>query len=165
MVIWLIGISGAGKTTLGKQLVQHYRALGKPSYLIDGDAVRAFFAGDLGYSREARMENIKRIILAAHVCDQNDIVTVVANIAPFETLRSFARRKIENYHEIYLKKDIRVSMARDVKGVYGANRDTGELVGLGQTFDEPLHSDLTLEIDRYTEQQALAEILSYLEGK
>lgn len=165
MVVWLIGISGAGKTTLGKQLVAHYQAQGKSAYLIDGDAVRSFYDNDLGYSREERMENIRRIILAAHVCNENGVVTVVANISPFEELRRFARSKIQDYREIYLKKNIQISMDRDVKGVYRANRDTGELVGLGQAFDEPEHSDLTLEIDQYTEQEALEAILTCLEGE
>lgn len=165
MVIWLIGISGAGKSTLGKRLVQHYHGQGKQTYLIDGDAVRNFFDNDLGYSREARMQNIKRILFAAHVCDQNGIITVVANISPFEELRAMARQKIQGYHEIYLKRDLRVSMQNDVKGVYRENLDKTALVGVDLAFDEPQNSDLTLEIERYTEQEALEAILSYLNEK
>lgn len=163
MVIWLIGISGAGKTTLGNALVAHYRAQGRQSYLIDGDAVRSFFDNDLGYSRQERMENIRRIILAAHVCDENGVVTVVANISPFEELRRFARQKIRGYHEIYLKRDVRLSRARDVKGVYQAHGDS-EMVGLGQAFDEPEHPDLTIDTGSCTEAEALARILALLEG-
>lgn len=160
-----MGISGAGKTTLGKRLIKHYRELGKQAYLIDGDDVRNFFDNDLGYSKEARMQNIKRIIFAAHVCDENDIVTVVANISPFEELRRFARKKIKGYNEIYLKRDLQVSMKNDVKGVYRDNLDKTALVGVDLAFDEPKNSDLTLEIEHYTEEQAFDAILSCLQKK
>ena len=75
MVIWLIGISGSGKTTLGNRLKQYLGSLNKKSYLIDGDVIREFFDRDLGYSREDRRQNIKRIALAAYVLSKNGIIT------------------------------------------------------------------------------------------
>lgn len=165
MVIWLIGISGAGKSTLANELKKHYDELGIKNYIIDGDDVRHFFDNDLGYSREAREMNIKRIILAAHVLDQNDIVTIVANIAPFEHLRSFARTKIKGYVEIFLRKDLQISMQNDVKKVYEKNAETGDIIGVNIGFDEPLNSDLTLDIDRLTVQEATDTILDFISKK
>ena len=73
MIIWLIGISGAGKTTIGRKLEAHFNELGVKNYLLDGDEVRDLFDRDLGYSDAEREANIKRIILGAYLLDRNDI--------------------------------------------------------------------------------------------
>ena len=93
MIIWLIGISGAGKTTIGRRLAAHFNTLGVKNYLLDGDEVRDLFDRDLGYSDAEREANIKRIILGAYLLDRNDIVGIVCNISPLEHLRALARRK------------------------------------------------------------------------
>ena len=77
MILWLIGISGAGKTTLGRKLEKHFERLGKKCYLLDGDDVRDFFDRDLGYSDADREANIKRIILGAYILDKNDIIGII----------------------------------------------------------------------------------------
>src|SRR3989338_2385143 len=113
MVIWLIGISGAGKTTLGVRLKVYLDSLGKRTFIIDGDLVRDFFENDLGYSVPDRKTNIKRIMLAAHVLSQNNVTTIVCNIHPFEELRRFARRHIKDYNEVYLRRSIEASQKND----------------------------------------------------
>src|SRR3990170_7012687 len=101
MVIWFIGISGAGKTTLGKKLQQYFDDARKKSFLIDGNLARSFFDNDLGYSKKDRVANIKRITFAAHVLGQSDVITIVCCISPFESLRELARKRIKDYNEIY----------------------------------------------------------------
>ena len=165
MVIWLIGISGAGKTTLGLRLQEHFKSKGNQSYLLDGDEVRAVFDGDLGYSREDREANIKRIILAAYALDRCGIAAIVCNISPFQHLRDLARTKITGYHEIYLKKDLNVSMKHDVKGVYGENQGRTDLIGLEIGFDEPLHPDLVIEVDKEPVGESLSKIIRYIEER
>ena len=71
--------------------------------MIDGDQVRGFFNSDLGYSKKNREENIKRIIYAAHVLEEANIIAIVCNISPFQNLRDLCRQKFKNYSEIYLK--------------------------------------------------------------
>lgn len=165
MVIWLIGISGAGKTTIGKRLEEHFNNLNIKNYLLDGDEVRDLFDRDLGYSDEERETNIKRIILGAYLLDKNDIIGIVCNIAPLEKLRALARTKIIGYNEIYLKKDINMSMKNDVKGVYRENVGKTQIVGIDATFDEPLHSDLILEVDSLTEEETYQAVLNYIVEK
>ena len=92
MVVWLIGISGAGKSTLGVKLKRYYESNNVKTFLLDGDIVRDFYDNDLGYSREDRIANIKRIMLSAYVLEQNGIVPIVCNISPFEHLRCFCRK-------------------------------------------------------------------------
>ena len=165
MIIWLIGISGAGKTTIGRRLEEHFNRIGVKNYLLDGDEVRDLFDRDLGYSDAEREANIKRIILGAYLLDRNDIAGIVCNISPLEHLRALARRKIAGYNEIYLKKDLSISMKNEVKGVYRANAGKTQIVGIDATFDEPRHPDLTLEVDRMSEEETYQAVLGYIADK
>ncbi len=165
MVIWLIGISGAGKTTIGRRLETYFNELGKKNYLLDGDEVRDLFDRDLGYSDAEREANIKRIILGAYLLDRNDIIGIICNIGPLEKLRQLSRKKIAGYNEVYLKKDLQTSMRNDVKGVYGANMGKTQLVGIDATFDEPQNPDLVLEVDKMTEEETFQVIVDYIVNK
>ena len=165
MIIWLIGISGAGKTTIGRRLEEHFNRLNIKNYLLDGDEVRDLFDRDLGYTDAEREANIKRIILGAYLLDKNDIVGIICNISPLEHLRSLARKKIAGYNEIYLKKDLGISMKNDVKGIYRENAGKTQIVGIDATFDEPQHPNLVLEVDRMTEQETYHAVLDYIVKK
>lgn len=165
MVIWLIGISGAGKTTLGAPLKEYFEDKGIKSYMLDGDEVRSVFDNDLGFSREDREANIKRIILAAYALDRCGIAAIVCNISPFQHLRDLARTKIEGYNEIYLKKELAVSIENDVKGVYNENKGKTQLIGVEIGFDEPKYHDLLIEVDKESVDESLARIIRYIEEK
>lgn len=165
MVIWLIGISGAGKTTIGRKLEEHFKAIGKKCYLLDGDEVRDLFDRDLGYSDEEREANIKRIILGAYLLDKNDIIGIICNIGPLEHLRQLARRKIAGYNEIYLKRDLNASIKNDIKGMYRENMGRTPIVGIDATFDEPRTPDLILETDRLTVTESYQAVLHYIVEK
>ena len=165
MILWLIGISGAGKTTIGKRLEKHFNYIGKKCYLLDGDEVRDLFDRDLGYSDADREANIKRIILGAYLLDRNDIIGIICNIGPLEHLRQLARKKIAGYNEIYLKKDLQISMKNDVKGVYADNMGKTQIVGIDATFDEPRMPDLVLEVDKMSEDETYQAVLDYVVNK
>jgi len=165
MVIWLLGISGAGKSTLGNLLSEELKIRKIPSYLIDGDEVRSFFESDLGYSKEERIANIKRIIFGSYVLSRAGIFTIVCNISPFEELRNFCRRKIPNYFQVYLKKSIDQSIRSDVKEVYKRNIGKTNIVGMDLQFEEPTENDLVLEIDSLSIDQAIKFILTQLQLK
>ncbi len=164
MVIWLIGISGAGKTTLGNKIHNHYVKKNQKSFIIDGDIVRSFYNNDLGYTKEDRIANIKRIMLSAYVLEKNGIIPIVCNISPFENLRNFAREKFENYQEIYLKKNIQDAKSNDVKEIYKNNLHKTDLVGIDMVFEEPQYSNLILEVDKETEEASFNKIISHLES-
>ena len=165
MIIWIIGISGAGKTTIGRKLEQHFKDIGKACYLLDGDEVRDLFDRDLGYSDADREANIKRIILGAYLLDRNDIIGIICNIGPLEHLRQLARKKINGYNEIYLKKDLSISMKTDVKGIYADNIGKTQIVGIDATFDEPQTPDLVLEVDKMSEEETYQAVLDYVISK
>ena len=165
MIIWLMGVSGAGKTTIGLLLREYFEDKQIPNYMLDGDEVRSIFDGDLGYTKEDREANIKRIILAAYVLDRCGITGIVCNISPFERLRALAREKIAGYHEIYLKKDIIVSQTEDVKGVYANNLGKTDLIGVDIDFDMPLRPDLILEVDREPVEESFQKVIDYIESR
>ena len=165
MVIWFVGISGSGKSTLGKMLDNYFKDNNKKSFIIDGDIVRDFFENDLGYSSDERKQNIKRILLAAHVLEQNGITPIVCNISPFESLREFARSKYNDYVQIYLNKDMNVARKSDVKDVYKNNMNNTPIVGIDMIFEEPSKSELVLNVDDEDELISLNKIIAYLDKK
>ena len=165
MIVWLIGISGAGKTTIGRKLQAYFNDRKIKNYLLDGDEVRDLFDRDLGYSDADREANIKRIILGAYLLDRNDIVGIVCNISPLEHLRVLARKKIRGYNEIYLKKDLSISIKNDVKGVYRENAGKTQIAGMDGTFDEPENPDLILEVDQMTEEETYESVVHYITAK
>lgn len=159
MVIWLLGISGSGKSTLGKELKNYFDNNNINSYIIDGDIIRNFYENDLGYTKEDREANIKRILLSAYILEQNNIIPIVCNISPFEQLRNFARRKFDNYIEIYLKRDI--NNIKNKKTVY---KDKN-VVGVDIKFEEPKNSNLIIDTNKLTKEESLNHILKYLKLK
>lgn len=165
MILWLLGISGAGKTTIGRKMETFLQGNDYKCYLLDGDEIRALFDYDLGYSEKDREENIKRIILSAYFLDKSDIVGIICNISPFERLRKLAREKIKGYNEIYLKRDIHNSIEDDVKGMYRKNAGKTAIVGLDTIFEEPEHPDLVLDTDKLTEDETFQRIVDFMEEK
>jgi adenylylsulfate kinase len=164
MVIWLIGISGAGKTTIGRKLAAYLNDKGAENYLIDGDEIRNLYDNDLGFTATEREQNIKRIVGMAYVLDKNYITTIVCNISPFEHLRRFARKKIAGYHEIWLKRDFEQSSVADVKGVYKDNIARTDIIGREIRFDTPECPDLIIDTDETSVSDTLNRIITYYEG-
>jgi len=165
LIYWLIGVSGAGKTTIGIRLTEYLNKKNIPNYMLDGDEVRAVFDGDLGYSREDRVANIKRVILASYALDRCGITGIVCNISPFAHLRALARKKIAGYNEIYLKKDLSISRETDVKGVYAENLGKTDLVGVEIDFDLPVCPDLIIEVDKESVEESCQKVIQYVESR
>ena len=162
MVIWLLGISGAGKSTLGKRLKNYYDTKDVHSFILDGDVVRTFFDNDLSYSVVDRRQNIKRILLAAYVLEQNGVIPIVCNISPFEDLRQFARDTFHHYVQIYLEKSMPIAQQNDVKNIYKNNSSKTPIVGINLEFDEPLMSELVIPVDTETVDESFARIILLL---
>lgn len=167
MVIWLTGISGSGKTTLAKRLKDELdRKLNKVE-ILDGDIVREFFGDDLGYSREDRIFNVKRIALAAMLLAKNGITVIVANIAPFYEVRDFIRSKIPGYIQVYLNASVEKCMERDVKGHYARAKqgEIKDMLGVDDIYDVPRNPHLVLDTDNSSIDECMGKLVDYLAGE
>lgn len=160
MIIWLMGISGAGKTTLGEALAAELRVQGERVLVIDGDLVRDFFDRDLGYSRAEREANIKRILLAAHCAGETGAIVIVCNIFPFASLRALARRKLHDYHLVWLRRSHAAAASADVKGIYAAANGR-HVVGGDIPFEEPDDADLVIDTDEEDAAASLARLRAF----
>jgi adenylyl-sulfate kinase len=164
-VVWFTGLPCAGKSTLAGRLGQALRECGVGAEVLDGDEVRGTLTRDLGFSREDRDENIRRIAWVAKVLARNGTVAITAAISPYRAARDQARREIGRFVEVYVKCPVETCMQRDVKGLY-ARALRGELpcfTGVSDPYEEPVHPEVTVETDRQTPDESLETILTYLE--
>lgn len=166
-IIWLTGISGAGKTTLGLALKEKFKNRYGSIEFLDGEAIRRFFGNDLGFSRKERILNVKRIAFAAMLVAENGTNVIVANIAPYYEVRDFIRKNLKNYIQIYLKVSVEEAIRRDVKGHYKAYREgrLKDIIGLDDGYDVPRNPDLVIDTERETVEESLSRILNYLKEK
>lgn len=163
--IWFTGLSGAGKSTLSEIIEQRLRARGRNVEVLDGDIVRTHLSKGLGFSREDRDTNIKRIAFVCGLLTRNGVICISAAIAPYREAREWARREIGNFVEVYVKCPIEVCRQRDVKGLYKLV-DEGKLkgfTGVDDPYEEPEHPELVIETDKETVEESIARIFAKLE--
>lgn len=162
--IWFTGLSGSGKSTLSEVLEQHLRADGRNVEVLDGDVVRTHLSKGLGFSREDRDTNIKRIAFVCNLLTRNGVVCISAAIAPYREARTWAREHIGNFVEIYVKCPLEVCRQRDVKGLYKLV-DEGKLkgfTGVDDPYEEPESPDLVVETDKEGIEESVARIFAKL---
>ncbi|MFL5695504.1 MAG: adenylyl-sulfate kinase [Ktedonobacteraceae bacterium] len=171
--IWFTGLSGSGKSTLSEVIEQHMKALGRNVEVLDGDIVRTHLSKGLGFSREDRDTNIKRIGFVCNLLTRNGVICISAAIAPYREARDWARKEIGNFVEVYVRCPIEVCRQRDVKGLYKLV-DEGKIknfTGVDDPYEEPLHPELIVETDKETVDESVARIfakltqLGYLEAE
>ncbi len=163
--IWFTGLSGAGKSTLSEIIEQRLKERGRKVEVLDGDIVRTHLSKGLGFSREDRDTNIKRIAFVCSLLTRNGVVCISAAIAPYREAREWAREQIGNFVEIYVKCPIDVCRQRDVKGLYKLV-DEGKLkgfTGVDDPYEEPEHPELVIETDKETIEESISRIFSKLE--
>jgi adenylylsulfate kinase len=164
VTIWLTGLSGAGKSTLAQALAQRLQAWGQRVELLDGDAVRTHLSKGLGFSRQDRDTNIKRIAFVCALLTRNGVVCISAAIAPYHEARAWARREIGNFVEVYVKCPLEVCRQRDVKGLYKLV-DEGKLqhfTGVDDPYEEPEYPDLVVETHTQSVEESVVRILTKL---
>jgi adenylylsulfate kinase len=163
--IWFTGLSGSGKSTLSEIIEARLKARGRNVEVLDGDIVRTHLSKGLGFSREDRDTNIKRIAFVCGLLTRNNVVCISAAIAPYREAREWARKEIGNFVEVYVKCPIEVCRQRDVKGLYKLV-DEGKIknfTGVDDPYEEPEHPELVIETDKETVEESIARIFAKLE--
>jgi adenylylsulfate kinase len=166
-VIWLTGLSGAGKSTIADVLVPRLRALGKKVELLDGDVVRTHLSKGLGFSREDRDINVLRIAWVAHTLSKHGVFVVVAAISPYRAAREEARRMIGDFVEVHVAPPLEECVKRDVKGLY-ARALAGEIpnfTGVSDPYEPPENPELVLDTSSLSLDDAVSRVLAVLVGR
>lgn len=169
--IWFTGLSGAGKTTLAGKLVPELRARGVRVEVLDGDEVRTNLSKGLGFSKEDRDTNIRRIGYVCRLLARNGVGVISAAISPYREVRNEVRCRVEEdgaeFIEIFVKCPIKVLAERDVKGLYkkALAGEIKEFTGVSDPYEEPLAPDVIVETAHETIDVSTAKIISELEQR
>lgn len=163
--LWFTGLSGSGKSTLARKVEEVLLERGLRVEVLDGDIIRTNLSRGLGYSKEDRDTNIRRIGFVCNLLTRNDVVAIAAAIAPYRETRAENRKLIGDYVEVYCKCPLEELARRDVKGLY-ARAMKGEIdnfTGVSDPYEEPLDAEVIAETDRETEEESAAKIIKTLE--
>src|SRR2546421_11922375 len=148
--IWLTGLSGAGKSTIARGLEAAIRERGRHVEVLDGGEVRQNLSKGLGFSREDRDTNIRRIGYVAKLLTRNGVVVISAAISPYRAVRNDVRREIGAFVEVHVKASLEECVRRDTKGLY-ARALAGEIAqftGVSDPYEEPLAPELVIDTER-----------------
>lgn len=165
VTVWFTGLSGAGKTTITKAVEQQLRSRGYNIEILDGDIVRENLTKDLGFSKEDRDENIRRIGFVAHLLSRNGVIVLVSAISPYREMRREVKKRIGDFIEVYVNAPLAVCEERDVKGLYKKAR-AGQIqhfTGIDDPYEEPENADVECRTDIETIEESVAKVLNKLE--
>ncbi|MAF12317.1 adenylyl-sulfate kinase [Candidatus Poribacteria bacterium] len=163
--IWFTGLSGAGKTTISDRLVEVFTERKIHVEVLDGDVVRTNLSKGLGFSKEDRDTNIKRIAFVCKLLTRNGAGVIAAAISPYREVRAHARTEIKNFVEVYVKCPLEVCEGRDVKGLYAKARagEIKQFTGIDDPYEEPLNAEVVVETDKETVDESASKIIAALE--
>lgn len=163
--VWFTGLPSAGKSTLAALLAQGLRERGHGVEVLDGDVVRQHLCKGLGFSKEDRDENIRRIGFVCNLLTKHGITAIAAAISPYRAIRDEVRASIGSFVEIYVKASVETCMRRDVKGLY-KKALAGEIkgfTGVDDPYEPPQNPEVTVETETENAQESAARILRRLE--
>ncbi|AVH62291.1 adenylylsulfate kinase [Nostoc sp. 'Peltigera membranacea cyanobiont' N6] len=165
VTVWFTGLSGAGKTTICQFVEKELRIQGYRVEVLDGDAVRQNLCKGLGFSKEDREENIRRIGFVAHLLARNNVIVLVSTISPYREIREEVRQNIPYFIEVYVNASLEVCEQRDVKGLYKKAR-SGEIkhfTGIDDPYEIPLHPEVECKTNQESVIQSATKVLEKLE--
>ncbi len=165
--LWFTGLSGAGKSTISQLVSAELRRRGLRVEVLDGDVVRTHLSKGLGFSKEDRDTNIRRIGWVCEVLSRNGVAAIGAAISPYRDIRDEIRAKVEHFVEVYVECSIEKLATRDVKGLYqkALNGEIKNFTGVSDPYEPPLNPEIVCHTDeRETPEQSAAKVLAKLES-
>jgi adenylyl-sulfate kinase len=163
--VWFTGLSGSGKTTLARAVEGVLRQRGLKVEVLDGDVVRTNLSKGLGFGKEDRDTNIKRIGFVCKLLTRNGVVAIGSAISPYREVRDSIRGDIGRFVEVYCQCPLEVLVERDVKGLYrkALAGEIDNFTGVSDPYEEPLRPEVVVDTDRESPAESLAKILTKLE--
>jgi adenylylsulfate kinase len=165
VLLWFTGLSGAGKSTLAHALEEKLYQMGYHTFVLDGDNVRHGLCGDLGFSNEDRIENIRRVSEVSKLFLEAGVIVLTAFISPFQADRRKARSLVgEDFVEIYCDCPLTVCEERDVKGLYRRAKagEIKEFTGISSPYEQPEQAELVIQTGEKSIEECVEQILAYL---
>jgi adenylylsulfate kinase len=165
LTVWFTGLSSAGKTTISQSLHEILQARGYQVEWLDGDVVRQHLSKDLGFSKQDRDENIRRIGALAGQLTESGAIVLVSAISPYRAVRDEVRQRIGAFLEVWVHAPLAVCEQRDIKGIYRRAR-AGEIhnvTGLDDPYEQPLAPDLECRTDLETLEESAAKVLEAID--
>lgn len=163
-VIWFTGLSGSGKTTIAHEVEERLLDAGVPVEVLDGDVVRENLSKGLGFSKEDRDINIRRIAFVAHLLQRNGVFVITAAISPYRAIRDEARLMIKDFVEVFADAPLEVCEERDVKGMYAKAR-AGEIkgfTGIDDPYEAPESPEVVCATDRESVEDSAQKVIDRL---
>ncbi|WP_028546455.1 adenylyl-sulfate kinase [Paenibacillus taiwanensis] len=162
--IWLTGLPSSGKTTTALALAAALQERGVRVECLDGDELRHKVGRELGFSKEDRMENIRRAVYISKLLNRNGVTTIISMIAPYTEMRDYARAELQPYVEVYVHCPLEQCVQRDRKGLY-AKAIKGEIpafTGISDVYEQPVHPEITIHTHISSVESNVSHILEYL---
>lgn len=163
--LWFTGLSGAGKSTISQIIYQRLKEAGAKVELLDGDTVRTHLSKGLGFSKEDRDTNIRRIGFVCELLSRNGVIAIVAAISPYRAVRDEVRSRIPKFVEVHVDCPIEVLAGRDVKGLY-KKALAGEIpafTGVSDPYEPPLHPEVTVNSSSEPPEESARKVWATLE--
>jgi adenylyl-sulfate kinase len=168
MTLWFTGLSGAGKSTVAQLVEEELRERAHQVEVLDGDLVRQNLSKGLGFSKEDRDTNIRRIAFVADLLSRNGVIAITAAISPYREIRDEARELMgDRFVEIHVKASVTECARRDVKGLYekAFAGEIKEFTGVSDPYEEPLDPELVLDTEMETPAESAARVLSLVDSR
>ena len=164
VTIWFTGLSGAGKTTISRRVAEILQAQNYPVEILDGDIVRTNLTKGLGFNKEDRDENVRRIGFVSHLLSRNGVIVLVSAISPYRNIREEVRKRVGDFVEVYVNAPLNVCEDRDVKGLYKRAR-AGEIkgfTGIDDPYEPPANPEIECRTDLEELSQSVTKVLDKL---